>query len=302
MSLIYCPECGHEISSAAVACPNCGRPTSATPVVERKVVTGVVRRREGFPTWGYFVIGTLGLLLLFVLFVASRRGGDEEMANQRIRVNANVDRASVADRDGVTTSSAPSAVTEIPSAGSSTVTVPSDGAPPVPMPSAPGYTTTVPGSTVSAPPPPPPTKGTVVIDAKVLPKTGNSPQPVRNVRFYLLDKDIETILSDADLDPIEGQTLTNSLGLSLMYPDRYGDFNRRAMAALRRHVKYTGQTDSTGKAQLGNVDPDSYYLFGMTKGANGFAVWSAPLSIVTGENVVNLSPQRLTEVQMSSGE
>ncbi|MFN6962367.1 MAG: zinc-ribbon domain-containing protein [Pyrinomonadaceae bacterium] len=300
MSLIYCPECGHEISNAAVACPNCGRPVNAvpaTPVVERKVVTGVVRKREAFPTWAYFVVGTLAVLLLFVLFVASRRD-DDDLANQRVRVNANLDRASAADRNSM--SSAPSSVTDVPPSGSSSITVPSESAPPVPMPSAPGYSTTVPGSSVSVPPPA--TKGTVVIDAKILPRTGTTPQPVRNVKFYLLDRDVETILSEADIEPIEGQTLTNSFGLSLMFPDRYGDFYRQAMAALKKHIKYAGQTDGSGKAQLGNVDPDSYYLFGMTKGAGGFAVWSAPLSVVPGENLVNLSPQRLTEVQSSSGE
>lgn len=285
MSLIYCPECGHEISNSAVACPNCGRPINATPVVERKVVTGVVRRRDGFPTWGYFVIGTLGLLLLFILLVATRNSSDDE-ANQQLRVNANLQR--VGNREVV--SSAPSAVTEVPSSSSAPVAVP--------MPSAPGYTTTVPGSqtTVAAP-----TKGKVLIDAKLLTKNGQQ-QPVRNVRFYLLDKDLESLLTEANIEPIEGQTLTNSLGLSLMYPDRYGDFNREAMAVIKKHIKYAGQTDGSGKAELGSVDPNSYYIFGMTKAANGFAVWSAPVSVVTGDNILNLSPQRLTEVDMSSGE
>lgn len=298
MSLIYCPECGHEVSQSAVACPNCGRPLKTTPVVERKVVTNVVRRRkDGFPTWGYFVIGTLGILLLFILLVATRNSSDDE-ANQQIRVNANVGRTA-ANREVV--SSAPSAVTDVPSTGSSSVTLPSDStsAPvAVPMPSAPGYTTTVPGSqtTVAAP-----TKGKVVIDARLLTKNGQQ-QPVKNVSFYLLDKDLETILTEAEIDPIEGQTLTNSLGLAQMYPDRYGDFYRKAMAVIKKHIKYSGRTDGSGKAELGSVDPDSYYIFGMTKAPNGFAVWSAPVSVMTGDNLLNLSPQRLTEVDMSSGE
>ncbi len=46
-----------------------------------------------------------------------------------------------------------------------------------------------------------------------------------------------------------------------------------------------------------NIEPDSYYLFGITKSGKGFAVWSSPVSIRNGENVLNLSPQALTEIQ-----
>lgn len=31
MALAKCEDCGHEVSTEAVACPNCGRPTAATP-------------------------------------------------------------------------------------------------------------------------------------------------------------------------------------------------------------------------------------------------------------------------------
>src|SRR5438105_1128950 len=67
MPLIYCPECGHEISNAAVACPNCGRPINAAPVVDRKVVVAPPARREAIPTWAIATVGVLGILLLFLL-------------------------------------------------------------------------------------------------------------------------------------------------------------------------------------------------------------------------------------------
>jgi hypothetical protein len=149
--------------------------------------------------------------------------------------------------------------------------------------------------------PPAASKGTVVIDAKVSTRTGR-PQPVKNERFYLLDKDLETILSEADIEPIEGQTLTNSFGLSVMYPSRYGDFHRDALQAIKGHIKYAGQTDTAGKAQLGNVEPDSYYLFGVTTTSGGFAVWSSPVTVSGGQNLLNLSPQPMTEIANSSGE
>jgi len=288
MSLIYCPECGHEISNSAVACPSCGRPINAQPVVERKVVVDrLPHRAKGVPTWAIATVGILGVLLLFLLIAFWARSGEDE-GNQRLRVNMNAQHQPTVNRDTVA-SSEPSTVTSVPAAPSSgTVSVPS-------MPSQ----TAVGGSQVSLPAQP--TKGTAVIQAKVITKN-NSQQPVRGQRFYLLDKDVETILSEARVDPIEGNSLTGSLGLAAAMPDRYSDFQRRAMLAIKNHIKYAGTTDTNGKAQLGGIQPDSYYLFGVVRSGNGFAIWSSPISIVPGENVLDLTPQQITEIDRSSGE
>jgi hypothetical protein len=287
MSLIYCPECGHEISTSAVACPNCGRPINARPVIERKtVVADVPRQSDGFPTWALIPLGLIGAVLLVVLFVAL--GRDDDSANSNLAVNVSAPRGSSVARNSATETQ----TVTVPPSGGGTITVPGD----VPQ------SVTIPGSSTSvASVPPPASKGTVVIDAKVSTSTG-TPQAVRNERFYLLDKDLETILSEADIEPIEGQTLTNSLGLSVLYPSRYGEFNRQALQAIKSHIKYAGQTDASGKAQLGNVEPDSYYLFGITKTGKGFAVWSSPVTVNGGQNLLNLSPQRLTEIEDRSGE
>ena len=121
-------------------------------------------------------------------------------------------------------------------------------------------------------------------------------QPVRNEKFYLLDKDLESILFEADLEPIDGQSLANSFGLAMTFPDRYADFRRQALAAIRPHIKHSATSDAEGKAAFGNIDPDSYYLFGVTRGDRGFALWSSPVSIRAGQNVLELSPQPLTDV------
>ena len=290
MPLVYCPECGHEISNSAIACPSCGRPINARPVIERKVVVAdVSRESEGFPKWAFIPLGLIGAVLLLIFFVAM--GRNDEDANSNLAVN-------VSSQRGATTASRGTTETQtlnVPPTDTQTVTVPSTT---TSMP----QTVTVPGSSTSVSTlPPAETKGTVIIDAKVATRTG-SPQAVKNERFYLLDKDLETILSEADIEPIEGQTLTNSLGLSVLYPDRYGDFHKDALQAIKSHIKYAGQTDGAGKAQLGNVEPDSYYLFGITKTGRGFAVWSSPVTVSGGQNLLNLSPQRLTEIADSSGE
>jgi hypothetical protein len=278
MSLIYCPECGHEISSAAVACPNCGRPLSARPVVERTAVVAPVERKDGVPNWIFIPLGLIGALLLIVFFVVMSRNSED--ANTNLNVNVSARRAPVNSTDTTRT-------TEIPS---SAVNV---------SPVNQGQTVTVPGSQTDVSLPP--TKGSVIIDAKIAGRTG-APQPVKNEKFYLLDKDLSTILSEAGLQPIEGQTLMNSLGLSVLYPDRYDDFNREALRAIRDHIKYAGTTDASGKAELGGVDPDNYYLFGVTRSGKGFAIWSSPVSITAGQNALNLTPQRLTEMEVPTGE
>lgn len=297
MSLIYCPECGHEVSNTAVACPNCGRPLAVAPVVEKKVVVARPHREGGFPPWMAIPLAALGVLLLIVLWVAFARNNND--ANSNLMVNVNTSRP---NRAGVNT---PTSETTVGTATApSTIEVPSGstGGQSLSIPGSQAGVTSAP-SNISGAPPAMPTKGSVVINAKIATKNGQT-QAVRNERFYLLDRDLETILSDARVEPIEGQTLLNSFGLSVMYPSRYGEFHTKAMAAIKNHIKYAGTTDGSGKAQLGSVEPDSYYLFGVTKSGSGFAVWSSPVSVIAGENLLNLSPQQLTEIRMDdqSGE
>jgi hypothetical protein len=295
MSLIYCPECGHEISAAAVACPNCGRPIQAKPVVERKVVSNVVREERSFPKWAIIPIVAIGGML--ILFIFLMLGRNDQSANDNLSVNVRTRPGSV-DTARATTDTTTTTVP--PATDSQTLTVPS--APSSSSVSVPSSSQNVPGTQTAIAGSPAGDKATVIINAKVAPRTG-SPRAVRNERFYLLDKDVETILMDANVEPVEGQTLTNSLGLAIVYPDRYGDFNRKALRAIKDHIKYAGTTDGAGKAQLGGIQPDSYYLFGITKVGNGFAMWSSPVSINSGENLLNLSPASVTEMQdASSGE
>ncbi len=94
----------------------------------------------------------------------------------------------------------------------------------------------------------------------------------------------------------------SSFGLSVVYPNRFGDFRNKALRAIKDHIKYAGTTNASGTAELGGIEPDSYHLFGITKVGNGFAVWSSPVSITSGENILNLSPARVTELQESSSE
>lgn len=280
MSLIICPECSHEVSSEAVACPNCGRPLAApTPVVQRRVVV-TEPATDDFPKWIFIPIVLIGALLVFAVIAMTRNS--EEEALKTTNVNVAIPQRQTETRE-TTTRTVPQTQVEIPSSSTAVTTPPSS------------VSQTVPPATKTEIVNVPPDRGVVEINAKVSTKNG-SIQTVKNEKFYLLDEDLESILNDADLEPIEGQTLTNSLGLAILYPERYGDFRRDALNAINKHVKYNATTDGSGKAAMKDIKPDSYYLFGITKSGSGFAVWSSPITIVEGENKLNLSPASLNEI------
>ena len=118
MPLVFCPECGHEISDAAIACPNCGRPLQTNPVVEEVVVKRPSARESDIPKWVYIpiaVIGGLAILLLFLFFFRS----EDDPNNVNVKVSAN-QRASETRQTTTQT---------VPSTDTGTVTVPSTSVP-----------------------------------------------------------------------------------------------------------------------------------------------------------------------------
>jgi hypothetical protein len=254
-------------------------------VIEKKVVVARPPRDDGFPKWAVIPLAVLGGLLLLVLYIAFARNSEDEIAN--LRVNVNTTRP--ASRTTDVSRSEPVSQPPVGSIDTTTSSVPESS-----------QTLNVPGSQTGVSDVRD-QKGTVVLDARVISKTGAT-QAVKNEKFYLLDKDIETILNDADVEPIEGRSMSESLGLSVLYPDRYAEFRTSALRAIKDHIKYAGTTDGSGKAQLGGVSPDSYYLFAITRAGKGFAVWNSPVTIIGGQNNLNLGPQQLNEIELTSGE
>ncbi len=287
MSLIICPECAKEVSAAAAACPNCGHPFVRPTVQPRVVVNEFVEEESGFPKWAFIPLGLLGVVLLFVLFAFLRKGDDEDQRNINVRI-ASQQPASGTSRETTTAArtDAPPNQVVVPSTSQPGQIIVPSSAPPPPQ----TTTTTVPSTETVAS-----DKGTVSLEAKVLSKNG-SPQPVRGTRFYLLKKDLQSILDDADIENDTGQSIITALGLSVAAPKQYGDINQKAMSAISKNAVYNATTDAGGKLQLKDVKPNSYYLFAVTKTGNGFALWNSPVTIQAGQNSLVLEPVSPTEV------
>ncbi len=262
--MINCPECGKEVSNTAVACPNCGRPLAPPNLEERTVVREVpapVVERESFPKWIFVPLAILGAILIFLMFALFRQEDDNK---SNINVDISAKRPASINSDS-TTRSEPNQIDIPPTASDPNITTV-----PQTVPQTSDTTVTqIPADAETA------NRGTLSIEAKVSDRTGNT-KPVKAEKFYLLDEDLETILRDADIKSVNGQTLKNSFGLSVLYPDRYREINKKALSEINKHIKYDVTTDSSGKAQMNGIKPDSYYLFAITKNANGFAIWSSP--------------------------
>ena len=82
----------------------------------------------------------------------------------------------------------------------------------------------------------------MTINARIAP-VNSSTQNAKNTKFYLLENDVQALLSEARVQPIEGNDLMSSLGLAIVFPDHYGDFLRIAMRAVGANSKYSGTTD-----------------------------------------------------------
>lgn len=282
MALIHCPECGKEVSSSAVACPNCGHPLGVleTPTVVRETVPPPVIERETFPKWVLIPIVVIGVLVLFTL-VALYRNQQADETNINVDISAQK-RADDTKSRSSRTDDETSKVIVPPAPDSGTTTLPPQTIPPQSQ-------TEVTKTEI-------PDKGTLSLEVKITNPNGGT-RPLADEKFYLLDKDLESILRDADLQPISGQSLVNSFGLSVLYPDRYNDFRTKALSAINDHIEHDVTTNSSGKAEIKGINPDSYYLFGITTSNNSFSVWNSPVSIRPGENPLILPARAMTQAK-----
>ncbi len=283
MSLKICPDCGKEVSTAADACPNCGNPFKIEPVVRETVVTPLREERESVPKWIIFPVIILALAVIGLLFFVFSRNNDTA-GNENLSLDVAAERSN-------------SSTTVVEPNQPPNIQQPID----IPPPSSPASTLPQTDNQQSVSPDTQTqvaentTAGKVELEAKVADKNGRV-SSVDKEKFYLLDKDLNEILQEANLQPIQNQNLINSFGLSVLNPGKFGDFNKKALDAINSHIKYDTLTSTGGKATLNNVEPKNYYLFGIHKVGKGFAVWNSTVNIQAGQNTLKIQPQRMTEI------
>jgi len=135
-------------------------------------------------------------------------------------------------------------------------------------------------------------KSALNLEAAIVYKMGGV-QPIARQEFYLLDRDLNEIFKE------QGEVQAKSLGgvarkryyelNDLVYPV----VNRNEFASLTndvipKYVKYRIQTDFQGKAQLKDINPGRYYLYGNSETRGGRAVWNLQVDLKTGENSIVL--------------
>lgn len=299
MSLIVCPECKNQVSSEAAACPKCGFPlveeqtvvVTPPPVVEPPVVVRNVRKEPKFPNW---VFVPVALALAFVVFgFIWLMSENKETANEN--VNVRVRETASANTRNTATNNVPTTVNP-PSAADSTIVVP----PSTSTSSSSSYPSTVPPSSSTSsipstlPPassdtittPSPVNKGKLAVTA-TLSKSNGSKTPVRKEKLYLLKEDLDTIMTKAKIEPEEG-SYSATLGAAIADPARKALLDKM-LAAIRPYIVASITTDANGKAEFKNVEPDSYYLFGVTKTGNSASVWNTSITINPGDNTISLN-------------
>jgi hypothetical protein len=168
-------------------------------------------------------------------------------------------------------------------------------------------------------------KGIVSIEAAVVSESGDV-KPVARTNFFLLDTSFENILKESNFKsnlPKElvdhmsksGQEIGEKTSLVSMFAiifgqSKYKDGDNQQQRALRdgyvkaisqviktaeSHSTYVGKTDFQGKAQILDVEPGRYYLFGFpTTGEKTPPIWNIGIEVSSGQNSIVLDQDNST--------
>jgi hypothetical protein len=130
-------------------------------------------------------------------------------------------------------------------------------------------------------------KGTLSIEAGLVFKSGDV-KPVARVEFYLLNKDLNSVLEEANIQSESGMNLVSTLALALSYPNFHQDTVEKAITSIKFHSVSSAITDFQGKATFRPVKTGNYYLYGFAKAGNSKVLWNLNVSLKNGQNSITL--------------
>lgn len=157
----------------------------------------------------------------------------------------------------------------------------------------------------------------LAVEAAIVYNFGGA-QPLARMEITLLDQSLPQILRDAglhggDLDieharasrqrfpgmpdfsrmsprkPDTDATLLADLANAIHFPTLGdGTFLGKARNAIKSHTVASGTTDFSGKLELRDLKPGSYFVYAMTQTRGGHALWNIPIEIKTGRKTLTI--------------
>jgi hypothetical protein len=94
MALVRCPDCGRDVSDAAVACPGCGRPMTPpmvqAPPMQMMPAQAAQGRKQGSMVWVVIllIVGVVGLLVVVGFLLNGAAKLKAETREARTQCNA----------------------------------------------------------------------------------------------------------------------------------------------------------------------------------------------------------------------
>lgn len=149
-------------------------------------------------------------------------------------------------------------------------------------------------------------KGNLAVVAGLVFKLGDV-KPVARTDFYLLDQDLEKIMTDAGFEPrktnpigsvggLTGEKSGGNVGKSNIesfavwngYQSLYSEPLQKAQEAIKSHIVGTMTTDFNGKGEFTEVKTGGYFLMGLTRIGKQTVVWNMPIEIKAGKQSIIL--------------
>jgi hypothetical protein len=143
-----------------------------------------------------------------------------------------------------------------------------------------------------------PHKSVLSIETGLVVQSGDV-KPVARTDFYLLDDSLETVLSNAGLEPQSGTSQIETLAATRYVSSLHGfkaESLTKADEAIAPHIVAKLTTDFSGKGKFPEVTPKTYYLVSIAEVAGAVIIWNMKLDLKTGDSSATLDQNNAAKV------